>query len=36
MQAHALTHTGYFYSLIVIISHPIENKEGLGYLFVYA
>jgi hypothetical protein len=36
MQAHALTHTRYFYSLNVIISHPIVYKEGLGYLSVCA
>jgi hypothetical protein len=36
MQAHALTPTRYFYSLNVIISHPIVYKEGLGYLFVCA
>jgi hypothetical protein len=36
MQAHALTRTRYFYSLNVIISHPIVYKEGLGYLSVCA
>jgi hypothetical protein len=35
-QAHALTRTRYFYSLNVIISHPIVYKEGLGYLSVCA
>jgi hypothetical protein len=34
MQAHALTRTRYFYSLNVLISHPIVYKEGLGYLSV--
>jgi hypothetical protein len=28
MQAHALTRTRYFYSLNIIISHPIVYKEG--------
>jgi hypothetical protein len=32
MQAHALTHTHYFCTLNIIISHPIVYKEGLGYL----
>jgi hypothetical protein len=36
MQAHALTRKRYFYSLNVIISHPIVYKEGLGYLSVCA
>jgi hypothetical protein len=36
MQEHALTRTRYFYSLNVIISHPIVYKEGLGYLSVCA
>jgi hypothetical protein len=36
MQAHALTHTRYFYSLNVIFSHLIVYKEGLGYLSVCA
>jgi hypothetical protein len=36
MQTHALTHTRYFYSLNVIISHPIVYKVGLGYLSVCA
>jgi hypothetical protein len=31
MQAHALTRTRYFYSLNVIISHPLGHKEWLGY-----
>jgi hypothetical protein len=30
MHAHAVTRTRYFYSLNVIISHPIVYKEGLG------
>jgi hypothetical protein len=36
MQAHAFPLTRYFYSLNVIISHPIVHKEGLGYLSVCA
>jgi hypothetical protein len=36
MQAQALTRTRYFYSLNVIISHPIVYKEGPGYLSVCA
>jgi hypothetical protein len=36
MQAHTLTHTRYFYSLNVIISHLVLYKEGLGYLSVRA
>jgi hypothetical protein len=36
MQSHALTRTRYFYSLNVIISHPIGHKEGLGHLSVCA
>jgi hypothetical protein len=36
MQAHALTRSRHFYSLNVMISHPIVYKEGLGYLSVCA
>jgi hypothetical protein len=36
MQADALTRTRYFYSLKVIISHPIVYTERLGYLSVCA
>jgi hypothetical protein len=36
MLAHAFTCTCYFYSKNVKISHPIEYKEGLGYLSVCA
>jgi hypothetical protein len=36
MQAHALTRKCYFYSLNVIISHPIVYKEGLDYLSICA
>jgi hypothetical protein len=36
MQANALTRKRYFYSLNIIISHPIVYKEGLGYLSVCA
>jgi hypothetical protein len=34
MQAHALTRTHYFYSLNVIISHPIVYQEGVGFLSI--
>jgi hypothetical protein len=36
MPAHALTHTRYFYSKNIIISHVIVYKERLGYLSVSA
>jgi hypothetical protein len=36
MQAHALTRTRYFFSLNLLISHPIVYKEGLSYLSVCA
>jgi hypothetical protein len=36
MQAHALTCMHYFYSLNIIISHPIVYREGQGYLSVCA
>jgi hypothetical protein len=36
MLAHPLIRTRYSYSLTVIISHPKEHKEGLGYLSVCA
>jgi hypothetical protein len=36
MQVHAFTRTRFFYSLNVIISHPIVQTEGLGYLSICA
>lgn len=36
MQTHALTHTYNFYSLYVIISHPIVYTDGLGSLSICA
>jgi hypothetical protein len=36
MQAHALTCTRYFFSLNIIILHPVEKKEGLSYLSICA
>jgi hypothetical protein len=36
IQAQAFAFMRYFYSLNIIISHPIVYKEGLGYLSICA